>query len=111
FLNELAAKGLDDDTLIIVTSDESRALFSPPESINSLSHHWGPLVIMTPEKDQALVDEKFVQSDIPLSMSDYLGVKDAAVYFNGRSIFRDYGDKPRRLMLTTPSTQRVAMID
>ncbi len=56
-----------------------------------LSENWGFLVAMTPERDRRIMGEPFAQSDVALSVVDYLGIDHEDLDFFGRSAFREYG--------------------
>jgi len=93
FLRELDNRGMLEDTLVLVTSDESRGdLRTTADGMASgLTENWGFLVAILPEKHRLLVGEVFAQSDIPLSILDYLGLAARGTDFFGRSVFRQYG--------------------
>ncbi|MBW2361162.1 MAG: LTA synthase family protein [Deltaproteobacteria bacterium] len=92
FFQALDARGLREDTLILVTSDESRGSFGELEDGTAalLSQNWGFLVAMLPERERRVVGEPFAQSDVALSVVDYLGIDHRGLDFFGRSIFRTY---------------------
>jgi hypothetical protein len=112
FVRELEAEGLLDDTLVLVTSDESSGLHRTADDVTkALGQAWGLLIALTPEGENGLVEETALQSDLALSVLDYLGLGDlglgdlgpgdrglgedaAAPAFGGRSAFRRY-DTPR----------------
>jgi len=97
FLRELEAEGLLDDTLVLVTSDESSGLHRSVDDVTkALGQAWGLLIALTPEGESKLVEETALQSDLALSVLDYLGFGDEAAKrtFGGRSAFRRY-DTPR----------------
>lgn len=95
FLKALEARGLREDTLVLITSDESRGAFG--EEVDStatqLSQNWGFLVAMVPERVRRVIGEPFAQSDVPLSILDYLQIPyEPSIDFFGRSVFRAYDD-------------------
>ncbi len=99
FLATLDRRGISDRTLIIVTSDESGGLGlggshqsarRSHAATKALHQAWGLLSIRTPEGDGQRVDELFGQSDLALSVLDYLGQPPDAYPFGGRSVFRRY---------------------
>ena len=92
FFHALDARGLRDDTLILITSDESRGDFGELSDGTAalLSENWGFLVAMLPERERRVVGEPFAQSDVALSVVDYLGIDRADLDFFGRSVFRAY---------------------
>ncbi|MCZ6836759.1 MAG: LTA synthase family protein [Planctomycetota bacterium] len=96
---ELEQSGILDDTLVIVTSDESGGLVGRGDAITKrLSMHWGFAIVSAPGVSAQVVKEPFGQSDIALSIMDYLGLTDEASAFMGRSLFRSYED-PRPLFI------------
>ncbi len=90
FLKEIKKKGIFENTLIIITSDESNGLKKANNIKRILSENWIPLVILTPNKEKKLVSDYYIQSDLPLSVLDYLGIKINSSNFIGRSFFRNY---------------------
>lgn len=92
FMRALEMRGLRHDTLILVTSDESRGDLGQLSdgTAGMLSEHWGFLIAMLPEGVRARVDEPFALSDVALSVLDYLGLGDQGRELFGRSVFRDY---------------------
>ena len=92
FLRAIELRGLRDDTLVLVTSDESRGdLGQAADGMAAiLSENWGFLVALLPERTRLIVDEPFAQSDVALSVVDYLGIPHADLGFFGRSVFRRY---------------------
>jgi len=97
FLRQFERRGLRDDTLVLVTSDESIGDLQTTQDglASTLTQNWGFLIALTPERTQFLVDGVFAQSDIPLSILDYLGLSGGEEEFFGRSVFRQY-DRPRK---------------
>jgi len=93
FLRQLENRGLRRDTLVLVTSDESRGdLMTTEDGMASiLTENWGFLVALLPERQRLVVDEVFAQSDVSLSILDYLGLAEYGTDFFGRSVFRHYG--------------------
>ena len=91
FIRELEDLGFLEDTLVLITSDESREK-KPHESdeASMLSQSWGFLIALTPSGDSGVVDEPFMQLDLPISILDYLDLPDAAGRLGGRSAFRRY---------------------
>jgi Sulfatase len=91
FIQELEELGVLDDTLVLITSDESREA-KPHESdeVSMLSQSWGFLIVLTPSGETGIVDEPFMQLDLPISILDYLDVPDPAGRLVGRSVFRRY---------------------
>jgi hypothetical protein len=91
FLQELGDRGLLTDTLVLITSDESRETKpGASDEASMLSQSWGFLIALTPSGDSGVVDEPFMQLDVPISVLDYLGLSDPANRLGGRSVFRTY---------------------
>ncbi len=94
FVAELDRRGILDDTLVLITTDESaglegaRRLASP--YMKQLSQNWGSLIALVPERSRKVIHEPFAQIDIPLSILDYVGLAERGDHFFGRSIFRRY---------------------
>ena len=91
FFNRLEEAGVLEDTLLLVTSDESFGQDKVGD-LNDLlrTQAFGTLTIRAPEENQQIVREPFMQMDIPISILDYLGLKDDAGQLGGRSVFRKY---------------------
>jgi len=100
FLVTLKKRGLLENTLVIVTSDEASlvrdAAGSKEDPLSGLTENWGLIVAIAPEGARGRVDELFQQADIPLSVLDYLGLGDQGGNFIGHSMFRTY-DADRRV--------------
>ncbi len=98
FLTTLEHAGILDDTIVILTSDESFGLdtrsgdLSDPELM--LSQAWGVLVTLLPSGEQIDVAAPTSQTDVAVSVLDLLGLQHEARRFRGRSFFRDYA-QPR----------------
>jgi phosphoglycerol transferase MdoB-like AlkP superfamily enzyme len=91
FVEELGKRGRLDDTLVLLTSDEAT-----PLDEDLLNANWAPMVVLSPEHAKGLVEDAYAQSDLALSVLDYLGLGDRAGGFMGRSMFRRY-DRPRTI--------------
>ena len=96
FLNTLDKIGIPDDTLIIISADESQG---SKKDKTHLSKNWLPLVIFDKGVPNKKVNENFIQTDISLSIIDYLGLDLQEPFPGGRSIFRTYKD-PRNLFFS-----------
>lgn len=85
FLNELKKNGVFEDTLVIVTSDESHGV----DELR-LSSAWGLSLIFAPERNQMPEFKQGVYGhvDMAVSVLDYFGFP--ANDLMGRSQFRDY---------------------
>jgi phosphoglycerol transferase MdoB-like AlkP superfamily enzyme len=102
FIEKISAMGVLEDTLIIITSDESVGITGyrgsaahteerrPDDVTDKLADIWGLLIAITPERDNRRVDEAFAQIDIATSILDYLGLAGVSNSFIGRSVFRRY---------------------
>lgn len=97
FVDELERKGLLEDTIVIVVSDESGGLVGPSASaVAELARNWGVFAVVGPDWiEPRQIDTVAGQLDLPLSISDLLGLKPASG-FGGRSVFRDYKE-PRNI--------------
>ena len=94
-LARLEASGALADTLVIVTSDESAGLTKGfDDATRGLSQSWSVLAARLPTGESARVAEVFVQSDVAVSILDYLGLAERGEHLTGRSLFRRY-DEPR----------------
>lgn len=96
FVDRLRERGLLDDTLVLITSDEASFVHETgtpkEEALAAFTANWGFMVAMTPEKARARIDKPVQQADVTLSVLDYLGLRDEAGPFLGRSLFRDYAE-------------------
>jgi hypothetical protein len=92
FLHALEKSGMRDDTLVLITTDESAGDLGQVADATAgiLSQNWGFLVAMTPERSRGLVMDPYGQSDVALSVLDYLGLGESGSELFGRSAFRDY---------------------
>jgi hypothetical protein len=97
FDRALESLGVLEDTLVLITSDESLGLASPDnEVMRTLSQNWSFLIARLPHPMARLVDAPFAQVDIALSILDYLGLGERGRELFGRSVFRSY-DRGRYL--------------
>lgn len=97
FVSALDASGVLDDTLVLITSDESQAKIpGAADELNTLIQAWGLLIVLLPSGEQRIIDETFTQPDIPLSVADYLQIDPHRAGFTGRSVFRSY-ERPREV--------------
>ena len=95
FVARLDQAGVLDDTLVLITSDESQASEEgASDARNLLTHGWGFLIALLPSAESELVDQVFAQPDIPISVLDSLGLDSRRPNWTGRSVFRRY-DKGR----------------
>lgn len=114
FVDELARRGVLDDTLVLITSDESIGLpeAAPVDPLALLlSRNWGFLIVMAPGESRALIEEPFLQSDVAISILDALGADDVVTdAFGGRSVFRRYA-APRRMAFGNTYQQRIFAVE
>jgi len=91
FIQELEDLGILKDTLVLITSDESRETKPhASDEASMLSQSWGFLIALTPSGDSDVVEEPFMQLDLPISVLDYLDLPDPSDRLGGRSVFRTY---------------------
>ncbi len=95
FIRELHNAGFLENTLVIITCDESQGIKDlqgdPPGK--RLCQQWGQLTVIHPDEKKYQVNDKYTQRDIALSIVDYLGIDVDSIPFAGRSIFRTYPDE------------------
>ena len=97
FLEYLEQSGVLDDTLVMITSDESYGIDGTDDSDSLvMAQAFGSLTVMVPGGVQRRIDEPFMQFDVPLSVVDYLGYRERRGGLGGRSVFQKYS-KPRVL--------------
>ena len=90
-IDRLEDEGVLEHTLVVLTSDESAGLPQGEDDfIRTLSQNWSLAVLMPPGEGPRLLEEPFLQSDLAVSLLDYLGARDQAAAFTGRSLFRSY---------------------
>lgn len=93
----LETSGVLDDTLVLITSDESFGVDRATDDDSMmLAQAFGTLTVMVPDRIHKMIDEPFMQMDIALSVMDYLGYRDEIDGLGGRSVFRAY-PQPRVL--------------
>lgn len=85
FFERLRRKGLLEDTLLLITSDESHGVSDQP-----YGRFWGLAVARAPESSGGVNPGVFGLIDVPRSILDYLGLQRQALGFPGRSFFREY---------------------
>ncbi|MGB3051510.1 MAG: sulfatase-like hydrolase/transferase [Polyangiales bacterium] len=111
FLGELEQRGVLDDTVVIITSDESTGLVQAATATQRLlSQSWSFAVVMLPEPVAKRVDTLYAHVDTALSVTDLLGLEHEAEGFVGRSWFRDYGS-PRPLFAGNTYARSVMMFE
>ena len=92
FIAALEAEGVLEDTLVLITADESAGTMSGPDLTRVITQSWIPLVALLPggAHEGEVVSDVVLQSDLGLSILDYVSLADRAPHFVGRSIFRRY---------------------
>lgn len=118
FIAALKERGLYEDTLILITSDESRGLLTKtpltrlwlPELTYALTHNWGLLIALNSGAPPQIVREPYSQMDMAITVLDYLGLADHGRHFFGRSAFRTYAE-PRWLFFANSNSVRVTAFD
>jgi hypothetical protein len=91
FIQELGDLSILTDTLVLITSDEAREKKpGASDEASMLSQSWGFLIALTPSGDSGVIDEPFMQVDLPISVLDYLDLSDTSNRLGGRSVFRRY---------------------
>jgi len=88
FLQGIREDGVLEDTLVIITSDESHG-----DDIGEWASSWGLMAILAPEKEALprIKSGSYGLVDITASIMDYFGMKPPASVI-GRSFFRDYAE-------------------
>jgi len=91
FLEQLEAAGILENTLVLITSDESSGLkYVEDAHVERLSYNWGFMIALMPQQTTRFIDDLAMQMDIPASILDYIGLEDRIAEFSGRSLFRKY---------------------
>ncbi|MFW2389519.1 MAG: LTA synthase family protein, partial [Polyangiales bacterium] len=109
FLDALEERGVLDDTVVIITSDESSGLAKAADATQRLlSQSWSFAIVMLPEPRATRIDTLYAHVDTALSVVDLLGLDGEAETFLGRSWFRDY-EAPRRLFSGNTYARSVVM--
>jgi len=101
FIKDLRKDGVLDDTLVIITSDESHG-----STIAEWICSWGTAIVLAPEKENFPRIKKGTYGlvDITASILDYKGIAIPKTVI-GRSFFRDY-DHPREMVSYTAGRLR-----
>jgi hypothetical protein len=101
FITDLRKDGVLDDTLVVITSDESHG-----STIAEWVCSWGTAMVLAPEKEHLPRIKKGTYGlvDITASILDYKGITIPQTVI-GRSFFRDY-DRPREMVSYTASRLR-----
>lgn len=90
FVEALAERRVTDDTLVLLTSDESMGIGGHGPRSTVLFQNWGLLIALVPGGFRERVSEPFGQVDLALSILDFLDFADRGTHFFGRSVFRRY---------------------
>ena len=110
FLRALEASGALEDTLVVITSDESFGRDGDYDNDSlMLAQAFGTLTVAHPGDRPARIEAPYLQMDVALSALDYLGLADPAGRAGGRSVFRDYG-RPRALPFANTYMRAAAAI-
>ncbi len=112
FLGRLEKSGVRDDTLIVVTSDESAGAqgLVADRVASELTQNWGFAIAMLPERNRARIHAPFAQQDLALSIVDHLGLAEREPHFFGRSLFRSY-DRRRPLFFSNINFHTISGLD
>lgn len=108
FLDELVSAAILDDTLVIITSDESGGFVrQDPESL-PLNSNIGVLAVRPPSKDSldryASKNQIVAQIDVPTTILDITGLADKTGDMIGRSLLVRQEDSERDLLLADTYT-------
>jgi hypothetical protein len=96
FYQNMRRTGLLENTLLIITSDESHGLPGHPHGGN-----WGFAIAIGAGVPPKLHGEAFGLMDIPTSIGDYLGIPEAVGIRAGRSVFRTHKEARELLFSST----------
>lgn len=93
-LATMKRKGMLDNTIVVITADESRGITKKYNGVTrAISQNWGLMVMLLPDGQQALIDtEIFGQQDLAATLLDYAGLPMAEAQVTGRSMFRRYAE-------------------
>ena len=111
FMHTLEQRKLLDDTLVLITSDESAGLpgETGPGLAARLAANWGILIALSPSGERAEIDAPFMQVDLQASVLDRLGAEPVHAT-TGRSVFRSYPE-PRTMLFANTHQRSIAMLD
>lgn len=89
FVDRLKRKGVLDNTLLIITADESRTFTAQGSPLyRDLILNWIPFIVIPPKQSLNLqIDSPYTLVDVPATILDYLNIDQR---INGRSVFRRY---------------------
>jgi hypothetical protein len=109
FIEALETHGVLEDTIVIITSDESAGLVETSSVAERIAaQSWSFALVMLPTPKPERIDELVGHVDVALSVTDVLGFVDELSPFIGRSWFRRY-DSPRKLFAGNTYLRRVLM--
>ncbi len=87
FVERLREKGVLDETLLIITSDESHGVSGQP-----YGNYWGLFIAHSPESFTVINPGVFGLIDVPHSILDYLDLTAYSHFFPKRSTFRELNE-------------------
>lgn len=112
FMEKLASGGILDDTLVIITSDEAHGYLKLKGIRQLISENWIPMIIIPPKNKNTekfkTIKDPYMQTDLALSITDYLGIKSDNLEFYGQSLFRKY-DKKRLVVFANTYQKKVGI--
>jgi hypothetical protein len=92
FINWLESESYLENTLIIITADESRATNFKDRLLNGeLGRNHGVFILLADGLEARVIDDPVMQTDLPITILDYLGLAEQTDTW-GRSMFRHYSD-------------------
>lgn len=93
-LEALKKTGALEDTLVLISGDESAGVEVGDDVTRALTQSWLPLVVFAPEPAShgQVVDTLYGNHEVALSILDYLGLAPKQHELLGRSLFRSYPD-------------------
>lgn len=108
FLDTMEQAGVLDNTLVILTSDESGGFVRQGQDFFPLNGNTGVLAVRPPQpedlQDYADRDRIVAQLDIPLTILDATGAAEPGAPMTGRSLLSHDDDVERELMLADTYT-------
>lgn len=108
FLDKMETEGVLDNTLVILTSDESGGFVRQDQESFPLNGNTGVLAVRPPQngdlEQYADRDRIVAQLDIPLTILDATGTSDPALAMTGRSLLSQDTSDPRDLLLADTYT-------
>ncbi len=110
FIERMKSDGILEDTLVIVTSDESAGFKDDSRPLlSTLAGNWSTLLAFTPQDWRGEARELYMQADIPISILDYLGQPGLWQNGVGRSLFRQY-EEPRSVAVGNTYSRMTGLI-